>query len=48
MKEIFIDEEEMAKYLLKALVELGYAPSEDEVDDIVTLVFDYLDELEEE
>ena len=48
MKEIFIDEEEMAKYLFKALVELGYAPSEDEVDDITMIIFEYLDELEEE
>lgn len=38
-KEILVDEDELANYLFTALIELGYAPTEDEVDDITVLVF---------
>jgi hypothetical protein len=44
-KELFVDEEELATYLFKGLIELGYLPTEDELEDIAALVFDYLDEL---
>lgn len=42
--EIFVDEDELATYLFKGLIELGYLPSEDELDDIAMLVFEYLEE----
>jgi hypothetical protein len=42
-KEVLVDEEELANFLFKALTELGYVPKEDEVDDIVMLVFEYLE-----
>lgn len=43
-REVFVDEDELATYLFKGLIELGYIPQEDELEDIVTLVFDYLEE----
>ena len=43
-KEILVDEVELATFLFTTLVELGYAPTEDEIDDIAMLVFEYLEE----
>jgi hypothetical protein len=43
-KEILVDEDELARFLYRNLLELGYVPSEDELDDIAMLVFEYLEE----
>lgn len=41
-KEIFIDEEALGNHIFKELTDLGYAPAEDEADDIAAIVFEYL------
>lgn len=43
-KEILVDEDELATYLFNGLIELGYIPTEDELDDVTMLVFEYLEE----
>lgn len=45
MKNVFIDEAQIAKYLYGRLVEDGYAPTADEVLDIAEYVFDFLMEM---
>jgi hypothetical protein len=45
MKEIFIDEAQIAKYLYSRLVQDGYAPAADEVLDLAEYVFDFLIEM---
>lgn len=54
MEEVYIDGEEIAEFLFKRLVALGYAPNADELFDLSDIVFDFLihkgivEELEEE
>jgi hypothetical protein len=42
-KEILVDEDELARFLFSTLIELGYVPTEDEIDDIAMVVFEYLE-----
>lgn len=42
MKEFWIDESQIAKYLYNRLIEDGYAPAADEILDIAEYVFDFL------
>lgn len=42
VKEIFIDEAQIAKYLYERLIQNGYAPAADEVLDLAEYVFDFL------
>lgn len=41
-KEILIDEAALERHIFKELTDLGYAPDEDETDDIAMIVFEYL------
>jgi hypothetical protein len=43
VKEILVDEDELAQFLHRTLIEMGYVPIEEEVEDIVMLVFEYLE-----
>ncbi|WLR43328.1 YozD family protein [Bacillus carboniphilus] len=40
--EITIDTEEIAHYLFNQLVQRGYAPQQEEVDEVADVLFDYL------
>ncbi|MFD1737153.1 YozD family protein [Bacillus salitolerans] len=40
--EVVIDTEEMSEFIYDQLMKRGYVPSEDEVDEISDIVFDYL------
>ena len=40
--EVFIDTEEIAEFFFKELVKRGYAPKEDELEEIADITFDYL------
>jgi hypothetical protein len=42
MEWIEIKESEIADYLFEHLIELGYVPEEEELDDLAMLVFDFL------
>lgn len=42
MNRIEIRESEIADYLFHALIELGYAPKEEELDDLAAIFFDFL------
>lgn len=44
MKPILVDEDELANYLFSYLIQLGYVPEEDELEDIAMGVMDYLEE----
>lgn len=40
--EVIIDTDEIAEFFHKELIKRGYVPSEDEVDDLADITFDYL------
>ncbi|MGG4168369.1 YozD family protein [Rossellomorea vietnamensis] len=40
--EVFIDTEEIAEFFMKELIQRGYAPSEDELEEIADITFEYL------
>ncbi|KAA0562599.1 MULTISPECIES: YozD family protein [Bacillaceae] len=40
--EVFIDTEEIAEFFMKELVQRGYVPSEDELEEIADITFEYL------
>ncbi|WP_064498962.1 YozD family protein [Rossellomorea aquimaris] len=40
--EVFIDTEEIAEFFLKELVQRGFVPTEDELDEIADIAFEYL------
>lgn len=42
VNEVLIDTEEISEYLFDALVEFGLVPTEEEVDLIADLMFDFL------
>jgi hypothetical protein len=44
-KEVYLVEKEIETYLFEQSTALGYAPSEEELDVITTLVFDYMVDL---
>ncbi|MDQ0273925.1 YozD family protein [Cytobacillus purgationiresistens] len=52
--EVFIDTEEIAEFFFHELAKRGFVPSEEEVDELADITFDYLlkkciiDEQEEE
>ncbi|MGL4821290.1 MAG: YozD family protein [Bacilli bacterium] len=39
---VVIDTEEISSYLYESLIARGYVPSEEEVEDLADIVFDYL------
>jgi hypothetical protein len=43
--EITFGTEEIEKFLFDGLLKLGYAPTEEEIEDLADLVFDYILEL---
>ncbi|CAN7357645.1 YozD family protein [Rossellomorea sp. LjRoot5] len=40
--EVFIDTEEIADFFMKELIQRGYAASEDELEEIADITFEYL------
>ncbi|MCA1063061.1 YozD family protein (plasmid) [Cytobacillus spongiae] len=40
--EVFIDTEEIAEFFMKELIQRGYIPSEDELEEIADITFEYL------
>jgi hypothetical protein len=40
--DIVFTTEEIADYLFKELVKLGYAPEEDELDDLAEIIFEFI------
>ena len=40
--EVIIDTDEIAEFFYKELLKRGYVPSENEVDDLADITFDYL------
>jgi hypothetical protein len=40
--EIVIDTEEMGEYILEKLIDKGFIPTDEEIDTISDIVFDYL------
>lgn len=40
--EVVIDTEELAEFIYEQLLLRGYVPSDDEVDEVADIVFDYL------
>jgi hypothetical protein len=40
--EVIIDTDEIAEFFFQELLKRGYAPSEEEVDDLADITFDYL------
>ncbi|MBW3113198.1 MULTISPECIES: YozD family protein [Bacillaceae] len=40
--EVFIDTEEIAEFFMKELIQRGYVPSEDELEEIADITFEYL------
>lgn len=40
--EVFIDTEEIAEFFFHELVKRGYVPSEEELDEIADITFEYL------
>jgi hypothetical protein len=40
--EVFIDTEEIADFFMKELVQRGYVPSEDELEELADITFEYL------
>ncbi|TMU86864.1 YozD family protein [Bacillus sp. BHET2] len=40
--EVFIDTEEIADFFMKELIQRGYVPSEDELEEIADITFEYL------
>lgn len=40
--EVIIDTEEMAEFFYQHLMKRGYVPTEDEVEELADIVFDYL------
>ncbi len=40
--EVFIDTEEIAEFFLKELVQRGFVPSEEELEEIADITFEYL------
>ncbi|BCB04413.1 YozD family protein [Bacillus sp. KH172YL63] len=40
--EVFIDTEEIAEFFMKELIARGYVPSEDELEEIADITFEYL------
>lgn len=40
--EVFIDTEEIAEFFFHELVKRGYAPSEDELEELADITFEYL------
>lgn len=40
--EVFIDTEEIAEFFFQELVRRGYAPSEEELEEIADITFEYL------
>jgi len=40
--EVFIDTEEIAKFFFQELVKRGYVPSEEELEEIADITFEYL------
>lgn len=40
--EVFIDTEEIAEFFFQELIKRGYAPNEEEVEEIADITFDYL------
>ncbi|MCA1058450.1 YozD family protein [Rossellomorea aquimaris] len=40
--EVFIDTEEIAEFFMKELIQRGYVPTEDELEEIADITFEYL------
>ncbi|MBH9968690.1 YozD-like protein [[Bacillus] enclensis] len=40
--EVFIDTEEIADFFMKELVQRGYVPSEEELEELADITFEYL------
>lgn len=40
--EVIIDTDEIAEFFFQELLKRGYIPSEDEMDDLADITFDYL------
>jgi hypothetical protein len=40
--EVFIDTEEIAEFFFQELLKRGYIPSENELEDLADITFDYL------
>ena len=40
--EVIIDTDEIAEFFFQELLKRGYVPSEDEMDDLADITFDYL------
>ncbi|WP_428908406.1 YozD family protein [Niallia sp. Krafla_26] len=40
--EVIIDTDEIAEFFFQELLKRGYIPSEDEIDDLADITFDYL------
>lgn len=40
--EVFIDTDEIADFFFKELVKRGYAPSDDEIEELADITFEYL------
>ncbi|MFD2680559.1 YozD family protein [Bacillus seohaeanensis] len=40
--EVFIDTEEIAEFFFQELVQRGYVPTEEELDEIADITFEYL------
>ncbi|MHC0035681.1 YozD family protein [Pseudoneobacillus sp. C159] len=40
--EVYIDTEEIAEFFFQELVKRGYVPSEEELEEIADITFDYL------
>ncbi|PLT34975.1 MULTISPECIES: YozD family protein [Bacillaceae] len=40
--EVFIDTEEIAEFFFQALMKRGYIPTENELEDLADITFDYL------
>lgn len=40
--DIVIDTEDIANYLFQCLIERGYAPTQEEVEELSDIMFDYL------
>ncbi|RLQ95204.1 YozD family protein [Falsibacillus albus] len=40
--EVYIDTEEIAEFFLQQLIKRGYVPTEEELEEIADITFDYL------
>ncbi|WML47856.1 YozD family protein [Neobacillus sp. PS3-34] len=40
--EVFIDTEEIAEFFLQQLIKRGYVPSEEELEELADITFEYL------